>query len=249
MKIKGDGRCYISTVCFLTWVTFEYLMSSQYCSAESEILSTDIHWELGEFTRTTRRQLMAGFCVHTPGQMASLEGKLSFSIVQNSKYAFFLWWRTCSHSIQIPLDRYLPTWRGNVIEAKLEMNPARIVGMSLSVNAEGGVPGAKTGPGDFRLEVDWIKALRTLWPRQVIVLFHCLSFTSAFSFSSVSSRSGTAEILSADQNHRNNHSIYCQLLYALLCVWNICFCTSSSFCSSVPWIMDFVLLLRFMNKW
>ena len=64
--------------------------------------------------------------------------------------------------IQIPLDHYLPTWRGNVIEAKLEMNPARIVGMSLSVNAEGGVPGAKTGTGDFRLEVDWIKALRTL---------------------------------------------------------------------------------------
>ena len=48
-----------------------------------------------------------------------------------------------------------------MIEAKLEMNPARIVGMSLPVNAEA-VPGAKTGPGDFRLEVDWIKALKTL---------------------------------------------------------------------------------------
>ena len=33
-----------------TRVTFEYLMSSQYRSAESEILSTDIHGELGEFT-------------------------------------------------------------------------------------------------------------------------------------------------------------------------------------------------------
>ncbi|XP_078152423.1 NADH:ubiquinone oxidoreductase intermediate-associated protein 30 isoform X2 [Carex rostrata] len=61
----------------------------------------------------------------------------------------------------IPLDRYLPTWRGNVINANLEMNPSRIVGMSLSVNAEGGVPGAKTGPGDFQLEIDWIKALRS----------------------------------------------------------------------------------------
>ena len=49
-----------------------------------------------------------------------------------------------------------------MIEAKLEMNPARIMGMSLSVNAEGGVPCAKSGPGDFRLEIDWIKALRTL---------------------------------------------------------------------------------------
>ena len=49
-----------------------------------------------------------------------------------------------------------------MIEANLEMNPSRVVGMSLSLNAEGGVPGAKTGPGDFRLEVDWIKALREL---------------------------------------------------------------------------------------
>lgn len=62
---------------------------------------------------------------------------------------------------QIPLARYLPTWRGNVIDAELEMNPSRILGMSLSVNAEGGVPGARSGPGDFRVELDWIKALRT----------------------------------------------------------------------------------------
>lgn len=44
----------------------------------------------------------------------------------------------------------------------MEMNPARIVGMSLSVNAEGGVPDAKSGPGDFGVEVDWIKALRMM---------------------------------------------------------------------------------------
>ncbi|KAF9623697.1 hypothetical protein IFM89_003842 [Coptis chinensis] len=60
----------------------------------------------------------------------------------------------------IPLERYLPTWRGNVIDAKMEMNPSRIVGMSLSVNAGGGFAGAKSGPGDFKLEMDWIKALR-----------------------------------------------------------------------------------------
>lgn len=62
---------------------------------------------------------------------------------------------------QIPLARYLPTWRGNVIDANLEMNQSRILGMSLSVNAEGGVPGARSGPGDFRVEIDWIKALRS----------------------------------------------------------------------------------------
>lgn len=43
------------------------------------------------------------------------------------------------------------------------MNPSRIVGMSLSVNAAGGIPGAQSGPGDFRMEIDWIKALRTQW--------------------------------------------------------------------------------------
>lgn len=66
------------------------------------------------------------------------------------------------NAFQIPLARYLPTWRGNVIDADLEMNPSRVLGMSLSVNADGGVPGAKTGPGDFRVEIDWIKALRSV---------------------------------------------------------------------------------------
>jgi hypothetical protein len=50
---------------------------------------TDIHRELGEFTQTTRIQHMAGFCVHTPGQMASLEGKFSFASIQNSEYVIF----------------------------------------------------------------------------------------------------------------------------------------------------------------
>ncbi|KAF6148173.1 hypothetical protein GIB67_011948 [Kingdonia uniflora] len=63
--------------------------------------------------------------------------------------------------LKIPLEQYLPTWRGNVIDAKMEMNPSRVVGMSLSVNAEAHVAGAKSGPGDFKLEIDWIKALRT----------------------------------------------------------------------------------------
>ena len=63
--------------------------------------------------------------------------------------------------VQIPLAQYLPTWRGSVIDAEMEMNPSRVVGMSLSVNAEGGVPGARTGPGDFKMEIDWIKGLRT----------------------------------------------------------------------------------------
>ncbi|GAV61410.1 CIA30 domain-containing protein [Cephalotus follicularis] len=78
----------------------------------------------------------------------------------NSWQAFVLVPKEDWYILKIPLAQYLPTWRGNIIDAKLEMNPSRILGMSLSVNAEGGVPGAKTGPGDFRMEIDWIKALR-----------------------------------------------------------------------------------------
>lgn len=48
-----------------------------------------------------------------------------------------------------------------MIDAEMEMNPGRVVGMSLSVNAQGGgFIGAKSGAGDFRVEIDWIKAVR-----------------------------------------------------------------------------------------
>ncbi|XP_043705017.1 probable complex I intermediate-associated protein 30 isoform X2 [Telopea speciosissima] len=107
LKIKGDGRSYISTIYTENWV-------------------------------------------NSPGQQED-----------NSWQAFVFVPKDNWYIAKIPLDQYLPTWRGNVIDADLEMNPSRIVGMSLSVNAEGGVPGAKSGPGDFKVEIDWIKALRT----------------------------------------------------------------------------------------
>ncbi|CAL5340240.1 unnamed protein product [Camellia sinensis] len=103
LKVKGDGRCYISTIYTENWV-------------------------------------------NSPGQEED-----------NSWQAFVF----VPRDNWIPLARYLPTWRGNIIDVDLEMNPSRIVGMSLSVNAEGGVPGATSGPGDFQMEIDWIKALRT----------------------------------------------------------------------------------------
>ncbi|KAL6560015.1 hypothetical protein OROGR_005132 [Orobanche gracilis] len=106
LKLRGDGRCYISTIYTENWV-------------------------------------------NSPGQQED-----------NSWQAFVFVPKDNWYIAKIPLARYLPTWRGNVIDAELEMNPARIVGMSLSVNAEGGVPGAKSGPGDFHVEIDWIKALR-----------------------------------------------------------------------------------------
>ncbi|XP_021768071.1 probable complex I intermediate-associated protein 30 [Chenopodium quinoa] len=106
LKLKGDGRCYISTIYTENWV-------------------------------------------NSPGQQED-----------NSWQAFVYVPAGNWYIAKIPLARYLPTWRGNVIDASMEMNPARVLGMSLSVNAEGGVPGAKSGPGDFRVEIDWIKAVR-----------------------------------------------------------------------------------------
>ncbi|XP_077234496.1 putative complex I intermediate-associated protein 30 [Tasmannia lanceolata] len=106
-RLKGDGRCYISTIYTENWVN-------------SPVQQEDNSWQ-------------------------------AFVFVPKDNW----------YIAKIPIDRYLPTWRGNVMDVKLEMNPSRIVGMSLSVNAEGGIPGTKSGAGDFRLEIDWIKALRT----------------------------------------------------------------------------------------
>ncbi|KAI3455661.1 hypothetical protein Pfo_012324 [Paulownia fortunei] len=115
LKLKGDGRCYISTIYTENWV-------------------------------------------NSPGQQ---EDNSWQAFVFVPKGNWYIAKAIIFPTQQIPLARYLPTWRGNVIDAKLEMNPARVVGMSLSVNAGGGVPGARSGPGDFRVEIDWIKALRT----------------------------------------------------------------------------------------
>lgn len=107
LRVRGDGRCYISTIHTENWVNM-------------------------------------------PGRTDD-----------NTWQAFVFIPKGYWYEARIPLSRYLPTWRGNVMDSKLEMNPSRIVGMSLSVNAEGGPQGAVIGPGEFRLELDWIKALRT----------------------------------------------------------------------------------------
>ncbi|KAG6493989.1 hypothetical protein ZIOFF_049002 [Zingiber officinale] len=61
----------------------------------------------------------------------------------------------------IPLHQYVAKYKGRVISSETEMNPSRVVAMALSVNAERDVRVPISGPGDFRLEIDWIKALRT----------------------------------------------------------------------------------------
>ncbi|XP_010537643.1 PREDICTED: probable complex I intermediate-associated protein 30 [Tarenaya hassleriana] len=107
LRLKGDGRCYISTIYTENWV-------------------------------------------NSPGQPED-----------NSWQAFVITPKDDWYTAKIPFARYLPTWRGNVIDAQMEMNLGRVLGMSISVNAEAGVDGSKSGAGDFRVEIDWIKALRT----------------------------------------------------------------------------------------
>ena len=70
----------------------------------------------------------------------------------------------CGLCFQIPMDRYLPTMKGKIIEIKHEMNRSRICGMSLALSVNEGPEGAISGPGPFRLELDWIKALRRINP-------------------------------------------------------------------------------------
>ncbi|CAK9257243.1 unnamed protein product [Sphagnum jensenii] len=49
--------------------------------------------------------------------------------------------------IKIPLARYLPTWKGKIVESDAEMNAACVTGMGLSLTAEGGPEGGEEGPG------------------------------------------------------------------------------------------------------
>ncbi|XP_049934036.1 probable complex I intermediate-associated protein 30 isoform X3 [Nymphaea colorata] len=115
-KLKGDGRCYISTIYTENWINAPGQLEDN--TWQAFVVLPRGNWYIAKTS--------VGFCL-----------------------------------LQIPLASYLPTWRGNIVDARLEMNPSRVVGMSLSVNAEGGVPGTKSGPGDFKLEIDWIKALRS----------------------------------------------------------------------------------------
>ncbi|KAK8919114.1 putative complex I intermediate-associated protein 30 [Platanthera zijinensis] len=105
MKLRSDGRPYISTIYTDNWVT-------------------------------------------SPGKQED-----------NTWQAFIISPKDEWHEVKIPLEKYLPTWRGSVIDVDLAMNQARILGMSISVNAGVGV-GSKSEPGPFRLEIDSIKALR-----------------------------------------------------------------------------------------
>lgn len=58
--------------------------------------------------------------------------------------------------VEVPLGRFLQTWKGRLVDSEEQMNPGRIVGLGISVAGAGG----EADDGDFRLDLDWIRARR-----------------------------------------------------------------------------------------
>ena len=56
--------------------------------------------------------------------------------------------------VEIPLDRFLLTWRGKLVETRVEMNPKRV--LSLGISLAGGADLQPDGP--FRLGLQAILA-------------------------------------------------------------------------------------------
>ncbi|CAN8239503.1 unnamed protein product [Cochlearia groenlandica] len=134
MRLKGDGRCYISTIYTENWVNSPGQAEDN--SWQAFVFAPKGNW----YTATASL-----YTIH--------QDKVLYITKPKTNLIAFL--------VQVPLARYLPTWKGSVVDVEMEMNPGRVVGMSLSVNSQGGgFIGAKLGAGDFRVEIDWIKALR-----------------------------------------------------------------------------------------
>eukprot|EP00208_Stichococcus_sp_RCC1054_P007445 CAMPEP_0206149248 /NCGR_PEP_ID=MMETSP1473-20131121/37681_1 /ASSEMBLY_ACC=CAM_ASM_001109 /TAXON_ID=1461547 /ORGANISM="Stichococcus sp, Strain RCC1054" /LENGTH=205 /DNA_ID=CAMNT_0053546703 /DNA_START=438 /DNA_END=1052 /DNA_ORIENTATION=- len=53
--------------------------------------------------------------------------------------------------VEIPLARFLQTWKGRLVDNEEEMNPGRIVGLGISVAASP----QEDEDGTFRLDLDW----------------------------------------------------------------------------------------------
>ncbi|KAK9834154.1 hypothetical protein WJX81_003453 [Elliptochloris bilobata] len=58
--------------------------------------------------------------------------------------------------VQVPLSRFLLTWKGRLVEERSAMNPERVV--SLGIGLAGGP--SLQAPGRFFLGLDWVKAVR-----------------------------------------------------------------------------------------
>ncbi|EIE21937.1 NADH:ubiquinone oxidoreductase complex I intermediate-associated protein 30 [Coccomyxa subellipsoidea C-169] len=71
--------------------------------------------------------------------------------------AFLLGRKGAWQEVVLPMDRFLLTHKGRLVETRSEMNPHRIVSLGISL-AAGGSDAEKTGP--FCLDLEWIKAVR-----------------------------------------------------------------------------------------
>lgn len=56
--------------------------------------------------------------------------------------------------MQVPLSRFLLTWKGRLVESEVEMNPRHVV--SIGVALAGGAE--LQPPGRYALGLDWIAA-------------------------------------------------------------------------------------------
>ena len=74
-------------------------------------------------------------------------------------------------TVRLPLDRFLLTHRGRLVEARVEMNAARVISFGLGLANTGGVgsggggggalpssPPTPVPPAPFRLGLDWVRA-------------------------------------------------------------------------------------------
>jgi NADH dehydrogenase [ubiquinone] 1 alpha subcomplex assembly factor 1 len=58
--------------------------------------------------------------------------------------------------VEVPLERFLLTWKGRLVEERSSMNPRRAISLGLGL---AGGPQLQA-PGPFCLGLDWVKAVR-----------------------------------------------------------------------------------------
>jgi NADH dehydrogenase [ubiquinone] 1 alpha subcomplex assembly factor 1 len=58
--------------------------------------------------------------------------------------------------VTLPLERFLLTYKGRLVEMRTEMNPYRIISLGISLAGAGADAAQARGP--FRLGIEWIKA-------------------------------------------------------------------------------------------
>ena len=62
--------------------------------------------------------------------------------------------------VEVPLGRFLQTWRGRLVDSEVEMHSGRIMGFGISVALGDSDSDKDSDEGDFKLDLDWIRARR-----------------------------------------------------------------------------------------